>query len=483
VHVRPSNYGRRKLASAPPPEISAAYSGAAQEQGDHPGLRRLIFIYFWLLILEGAVRKWILPGLANPLLIIRDPVVLLIYLGAISRGIFPMNGFVITCVVLAVGNSFAALFVGQDNILVTLYGLRTSFLHIPLIFIMPAVLTRADVEKIGSWILITAIPMALLVLMQFRASPNAWINNGVGASEGAQLNVGFGKIRPPGTFSFTNGLALYLGLLAAFLLSFQLKKWQLSHRIALAAILSLGAMTAVSGSRGVLVSVVIIAAAMVYACLRNSAFIGAGIRTAVLIVVVCSALLLRHEFRLGVEIHSTRIETGGGVEKGLIERTTSGFLEPFAILSDVPILGQGIGLGTTAGAGLIYGGERRFLIAEGEWLRVIRESGPVLGFAYLAMRVGIVLLLIVGANRAIADDNPLPVLLCAAISPVVLSGQFGVPTILGFAVFGAGLCLAAGNAVQGANVPSLFRIGAESVTNPLRSVRGRSIYAEKLHGR
>ena len=37
-------------------------------------LRWLIWTYFWLLLFEGGLRKWIVPSLANPLLIIRDPV-------------------------------------------------------------------------------------------------------------------------------------------------------------------------------------------------------------------------------------------------------------------------------------------------------------------------------------------------------------------------------------------------------------------------
>ncbi len=470
------------MASAPPPEISAAYSGAVADTSDHPGLRKLIWVYFWLLLLEGALRKWVFPGLANPLLVIRDPLVLMIYVGAMSQRIFPMNGFVITCFILAVGNTFAALFVGQDNLLVTVYGLRTAFLHIPLIFIMPAVLTRSDVEKIGNWFLITAIPMALLVLIQFRSSPNAWVNNGVGGTEGSQLTVGFGKIRPPGTFSFTNGLGLYVSMVAAYLLAFQLKKWELSSRISLGAILALGAMTAVSGSRGVLVAIVIITAAMGYACLRVGAFVGPGIRISILVLLACAALLTRHEFRQGIEIHQTRIEGGGGVEVGLIQRSLVGFTEPFVALGDVPILGKGIGLGTTAAGGLIYG-QRSFVLAEGEWLRIVRESGPILGFAYLIMRVAICVVLILRASRALEEENPLPVLLCAAVVPVMLTGQFGVPTILGFAAFGAGLCLAAANSPVVPTAPIPFSISPESVTDPRRTVRGRSIYAEKLHGR
>src|SRR4030095_15695316 len=63
-------------------------------------LRWLIWTYFWLLIFEGALRKWALPSLANPLLVIRDPVLLAIYALAFARQIFPVNKFVIalTCI-------------------------------------------------------------------------------------------------------------------------------------------------------------------------------------------------------------------------------------------------------------------------------------------------------------------------------------------------------------------------------------------------
>src|SRR5277367_241759 len=43
-----------------------------------PLLKKLIWVYFLLLIFEGALRKWILPQLSAPLLVIRDPIALLI---------------------------------------------------------------------------------------------------------------------------------------------------------------------------------------------------------------------------------------------------------------------------------------------------------------------------------------------------------------------------------------------------------------------
>src|ERR1700682_749757 len=63
-------------------------------------IRRLIWLYFWLLLIEGALRKWALPDLSNPLLLVRDPVVIAIYLLAIPARVFPRNGWTLALVVI-----------------------------------------------------------------------------------------------------------------------------------------------------------------------------------------------------------------------------------------------------------------------------------------------------------------------------------------------------------------------------------------------
>ena len=35
-------------------------------------IKQMIWLYFFLLIFEGALRKWFLPFLATPLLVVRD---------------------------------------------------------------------------------------------------------------------------------------------------------------------------------------------------------------------------------------------------------------------------------------------------------------------------------------------------------------------------------------------------------------------------
>src|SRR5689334_1766816 len=97
----------RTAAGARNPQRRNALSEKADEQARTSAdplrpLRWLIWTYFWLLIFEGALRKWVAPSLANPLLIIRDPVVIAIYALAFARGIFPLNRFVIALAALGV---------------------------------------------------------------------------------------------------------------------------------------------------------------------------------------------------------------------------------------------------------------------------------------------------------------------------------------------------------------------------------------------
>ena len=48
-------------------------------------------------------------------------------------------------------------------LLITAYGVRSNFLHLPLIFIFPAVMNLEDVKRIGRWTVIGMIPMAILM--------------------------------------------------------------------------------------------------------------------------------------------------------------------------------------------------------------------------------------------------------------------------------------------------------------------------------
>jgi hypothetical protein len=210
-------------------------------------------------------------------------VVLLIYVFAVVANVFPRNGFIAATAILAGVSMVVSEAFGRGNLLVTLYGFRTSFLHIPLIFVVQNVFDSKDMEKMARWFLISAIPMALLVLVQFQGSPNDWINNGTGGAQGAQLEVGYGKIRPPGTFSFTAVLVSYLGVVAAFAMHPLMRKKAANTQLAMAALPALAVMVGISGSRSALGSISIILAVVLLICVKKPAFFGRGMKIIVIL--------------------------------------------------------------------------------------------------------------------------------------------------------------------------------------------------------
>jgi hypothetical protein len=72
------------------------------------------------------LRKWILPGLSGPLLLIRDPVALYIIVLAITERVMPRNAFLEAMNIIGVLAIILAMdIVGHGNIIVALYGART----------------------------------------------------------------------------------------------------------------------------------------------------------------------------------------------------------------------------------------------------------------------------------------------------------------------------------------------------------------------
>lgn len=440
-------------------------------------IRRLIWAYFLLLIYEGALRKWIVPSLANPLLIVRDPVVILIYMLSFTRGVFPEESFVGWITGLGFAQFFMSLVTGNGNLFVSLYGWRTDFLHLPLIFLMGKVLSPSDVKKLCFALLITAIPMALLVMAQFKAGPTAWVNVGVGGGEGGQLDVGFGKIRPPGTFSFTNGLANYLALVVACLLYAVLDKKFYPRWLLFSAAPAAALMIVISGSRATVSSAVISMAFLVLICLRRPSYIGGSFKFVLLALPGLWLITYLPVFQEGIMVHTARFgESTGGVKQGIIIRALGDYTDGLSAVVGTPLFGYGLGLGTNAAAGMLGGG-RGFLLAEGEWARVVKEGGAIFGFGFLFLRAAMTAYLGLVAAGALERKKPLGLLLYSASFLLVLQGQFGQPTALGFAVFGAGLCLAAANE-EAETKPHLQPSYVEPVR---RGIRGRSVHAEMLH--
>lgn len=413
-------------------------------------VKYLLWTYLALLIFEGAVRKWVLPGLSDLVLIVRDPVVILIYVFAILGRVFPVNGWTIALLALTIASVAASFIAGQTNLEVLAYGLRINYLHLPLIWVMASVLDERDVEKYGTFLLLIAIPMALLMVEQFRSPMNAPINRGVGGSEIGQIFGANGKIRPPGFFSFITGPQLFLPLAAAFFFYQASIHRRLPWLLLLGTGIAIAVSLPVSISRTVVVATGLVGATFALTLLFSVKRGGAIVRTALIGGVVVVGLSYLPIFREGQEVFLSRWETAavssdGDAVQNLTDRVFGGFFQPFRTAQRAKTFGMGIGVGSNVGAKLLSG-KVGFLLAEDEWSKIFLELGPLLGGAFILFRVVLTAYLgFVALLALLQKRQALPLLIFSAAGVAVFQYQWGPPTVLGFAVFGSGMVLAALN--------------------------------------
>jgi hypothetical protein len=301
-----------------------------------------------------------------------------------------------------------------------------------------------DVLKIGRWILVLSVPMAALMAWQYLSPPDSFINAATSAYA-QQISFAMGKIRPAGTFSFATGAAHFYVLATAFLIyGLVQRRAPYSRWLLAAALTSVLVVQPVSGSRLLVIGcALVLVAAIMFVPLSGRG----GLRILVIAAVICAvfaALSLTSFFHEAITVFMMRWNDAGdgNASMTLASRVFSIFLEPLNYLPAAGLFGKGIGLGTNAASALMTG-TSQFLLAEGEWSRVVLEAGPLLGFSFLIYRAWLAGGIAVRAAVAAKRQYLLAWLLAWDVCRSLLLEQFSQPTNLGFVILVSGLCLAA----------------------------------------
>lgn len=415
----------------------------------YKALKYGIWLYFFLLILEGGLRRWVLPGLATPLLVVRDPVALWLVIKAWQRGMLPPTPFITVTLIINILGFISALLFGHGSLTVAVYGARIMMLHFPLIFVIGRVFDHSDVIRIGQVFVWITIPMALLIAVQFYSPQSAWVNRGVGGDmTGAGFDGAMGFFRPPGTFSFTSGNHMFFGMASCFIFYFWLDQRRINRLILLTATLGLIAAIPFSISRSLLLFVASALGFTVIGMLRKPQNVGRVILLAsgglLLLLILSRVSILQTPIEAFTSRFTSASDVEGGLKGSLGNRYLGGMLEALLNSSQQPFFGYGIGMGTNAGSALISGtGERSFLISEGEWGRIIGELGPWLGLSIIYIRLALCIKLGLACFKRLQQDDLLPWILFGNCLLMMPQGQWAQPTTLGFSVLIAGFIIAA----------------------------------------
>lgn len=414
-------------------------------------LKKGVWLYFFLLIFEGALRKWVLPSLSEPLLIIRDPLALWMVFMALKWNLFKPNKYVLIMWAVTVLAFSMTLIIGHENIQVALFGFRITAIHFPLIFVIGSVFNKDDVLHMGTMVLRLNIGMTLLVAAQFFSPQSAFVNRGIGGNlEGSGFSGAAGFLRVPGTFSFTNGLAFFYGLTAAFIFYFWIVKNQNKGFKILLILSTMALMAAIplSISRTVLFQILVTFIFMLIIS-GNNIRVLPKIAIAVLVIgFMFTTMKDMSFFKTASSAFTQRFTTAnkieGGMEGVFVDRFLGGM---YGALTDEssPFWGMGMGMGTNVGTKLLTGNNNVYLISEGEWGRVIGEMGVILGFVVIFIRISLVLHFLRKAWGAVINGNLLPWLLLSFGMIIILQGQWAQPTTLGFGVLIGGLIIASLN--------------------------------------
>ncbi len=394
------------------------------------------------------MRKWLLPGFATPLLIVRDPVALLLILLSLKENLLRSNMYLSGTILLGIVSFFTAIFFGHGNLFVALFGARIFLLHFPVIFIIGRIFNKNDVIKVGKVILWLSIPMTVLIILQFYSPQSAWVNRGVGGDlNGAGFNGGaLGYFRPPGTFSFTNGNTLFYSLVACFVFYFWINPKSVNRVLLITASISLFISIPISISRTLLFQVAVSLVFAGLALVNNRKYLGRLIVAFMASTIVIFLLSKMPVFSTAVEAFSVRFENAseyeGGLKGTLGNRFLGSMTGSFSNSPDLPFFGYGLGMGTNAGSQLLTG-KVNFLIAEEEWPRLIGEMGTLLGIFAILIRVGLSVKITAACYRKLKFDECLAWMVLSFEILLLVKGQLGQPVSLGFFTLGGGLVIAA----------------------------------------
>lgn len=413
------------------------------------------FVLIYLLILfEGILRKWVVPGLSSVIYFIKDPIVLYIYWCAFRFGFFSKSlvsaYFVVLVMVFFVLVS-AFLLSSPEGFVIYGYGVRNYLLYFPLIFVAGKTLRLTDVYRFARITLFAAIPISVLVVLQYSSGPQAYVNKGIGDDDFIFM-IADGVVRPYGTFTFTAGHVVYVSACFAFLVAsiFDKALFQavFARRFLLfgASAVSVAVMCFLTGSRSIYAyaAIVLLAALMVALIKKSQRNLLALFFLVTALVVSLLIFMSSDSYQILVERNRSAVASEGSP----VARAFSSLYAFTKVVDDAPLWGHGIGSGTNAASTLLRAGREQgagFLLAEDEWSRIVLEMGLPIGGLFILFRIFVLVWLFLKSYRALVRQGTgVPLLLCGFLAPILFNGVMTMQgTFLAFGVLYACLILAA----------------------------------------
>ncbi|MEQ8536739.1 MAG: hypothetical protein RIB93_04650 [Coleofasciculus sp. D1-CHI-01] len=361
--------------------------------------RRAVKTVLVISVLEGAIRKWLLPDVSDLIYFLKDIILFTVYINYSTflikkRKLKTKNKIINILIVLVSGWCiFQGLNPSLGSPIVGLFGLRGYIFYIPLMWIIPNLFQSKDeLYNFLRYFLLLVIPVGLLGIAQF-FSPASSPLNVYAPGEVADVAT-FGvtsATRVTGTFSYLSGYSVYLlfcfGLLIPLLNISQINLWRWLSIAELFLVIINAFMT---GSRGVVIAIILflVCYLMAKGLVQPTKVLRLIQKLIVPSVIVTLAAAIW--FQPAIEAFWLRTTSN----KDIPARIVGSFIEPFEFMQYKQIDGYGTGSTHQATPAL----RRVFDLPSGEFIptyyesemgRVALELGPIGFILWYGLRISL----------------------------------------------------------------------------------------------
>jgi hypothetical protein len=350
--------------------------------------RQALQVVMVLLVVEGAIRKWLFPGAQDVVYLGKDVILLGTYLGFLRererlRYKSPPLPALYTALALGAGVGVLEIFnPNLPNLLVGVLGFKAYFLYVPILFVLPAAFpTDRDLVLFLRRYILLSIPVGVLAVAQFLSPSSSVLNTYARSDEASGYVSTFGSseyVRVTATFSYISGYGSYLVAITILVLAYlAAARWRLQHSLVAHAALGMAALgMLMTGSRGPVLILALLFPIYWWLAVIRGAEGGATFARLLLGLTLVGILL----GSLGSDaIAAFRGRAAGSEDIG--GRLLAPFIAPWDILSDAGPIGYGIGATHQTAAAVTSG------IVPYSWVhargtevesgRVMLEIGPV----------------------------------------------------------------------------------------------------------
>ena len=366
--------------------------------------RRTLKAVFFLLVIEGALRKWVLPQANEIIYFLKDLVLLGAYFNFYcfsgKREKFQNQRYIINILIFTslVWCVFQLFNPSLGSPVAGLLGLRGYLLYIPLIWMVPLLFqSEKELYKFLQTYFLLIIPVGIIGIIQFFSPATSFIN--AYSNENSVVTATFGamsSVRITGTFSYISGYAIYLvvcfGLILPLFSIPQPLKWKVITVVELFLIIVNSFMT---GSRSVLLAQILFI--VCYLAVRGIRQPGNTLRfisrlSVPTLVIAIAAFIW---FRPAIDAFWLRTTSN----KDVPARITGSFMEPIDFFQYKQLDGYGTGATHQAAPLLrkaldLPPGEVIPVYFEPEMGRIALELGPIGFLFWYGLRVSLLFALL-----------------------------------------------------------------------------------------